>query len=212
MVQDIELNPTILKSISFFRTQEIHNIAKIKIEAHNISCLESYKKQRDKDLKAERDNWILFRGLRREKELTIAARKFCCDQKIACIIEKCTLNQAWTWLIQYNTKTIALVPPSLASLGPPGDTARERGNRKVKIGAPTRVSQCDPHHISYLPILCKSPPVTPGGSTGVEVYQPLSVNISPILVKVLVGKNQKKPFLKECFQKVYQGNFQCTDG
>jgi hypothetical protein len=63
------------------------NIARIKKEANSISCLESYKKQRDKDLKAERDNWILFRGLRSEKELTIAAKKLCSDQKIACIIE-----------------------------------------------------------------------------------------------------------------------------
>ena len=86
-IQDIEFNPTILKSINFFLKQEKHNIARIKREAHNISCLESYKKQRDKNLKAERDNWILFRGLRLEKELTVAARKLCSDQKIACIIE-----------------------------------------------------------------------------------------------------------------------------
>ena len=44
-IQDIRFNPT----INFFRTQEKHNIAGIKREAHNISCLESYKKQRDKD-------------------------------------------------------------------------------------------------------------------------------------------------------------------
>ena len=50
-------------------------------------ALNHTKKQRDKNLKAERDNWILFRGLRREKEITIAARKLCSDQKIACIIE-----------------------------------------------------------------------------------------------------------------------------
>ena len=62
-IQDIEFNPTIIKSINFFRKQEKHNIARIKREAHNISWLESYKKQRDKNLKAERDNWILFRGL-----------------------------------------------------------------------------------------------------------------------------------------------------
>ena len=86
-IEDIEFNPTIHKSINFFRTQEKHNIDRIKKEAHNISCLESYKKQSDKNLKAERDNWILFRGLRRKKELTIAARKICSVQKIACIIE-----------------------------------------------------------------------------------------------------------------------------
>ena len=39
------------------------------------------KKQRDKDFKTKRDNWILFRGLRRENELTKT------DQKIDCIIE-----------------------------------------------------------------------------------------------------------------------------
>ena len=86
-IQDIEFNPTILKTIKFFRTQEKYNTARIKREAHNISCLVSYNKQRDKNLKAERDNWILFRGLRREKELTLAARKLCSDQKIACIID-----------------------------------------------------------------------------------------------------------------------------
>ena len=60
----IEFIPTIHKSINFFLTQEKHNIARIKREAHNILCLESYKNQRDKNFKAERDNWILFRGLR----------------------------------------------------------------------------------------------------------------------------------------------------
>ena len=83
----LKFNPTILKSISFYRKQEKHNIARIKREAHTMSCLESYKKQRDKDLKAERDNWILFRGLRREKKLTIGKRKLCSDQKNSCIIE-----------------------------------------------------------------------------------------------------------------------------
>ena len=49
--------------------------------------MKNIKKKRDRDLKLQRDNWILFRGLRRERELTIAARKPCPDQKIACIIE-----------------------------------------------------------------------------------------------------------------------------
>ena len=44
-IQDIGLNPTILKTIKFFRTQEKYNTARIKGEAHNISCLESYKKK-----------------------------------------------------------------------------------------------------------------------------------------------------------------------
>ena len=86
-IQDIEFTPTILKSIKFFLKQEKHNIAKINREAHNISCHDSYKKQRDKYLKDKRDNWILFRGLRRDKELTVAATKLCSDQKISCIIE-----------------------------------------------------------------------------------------------------------------------------
>ena len=86
-IQDIEFNPTIHKSIKFFLTQEKYNIARIKRESHNILCLEKYFKKRDRDLKLQRDNWILFRGLRRGRELTIAARKLCSDQKIACIIE-----------------------------------------------------------------------------------------------------------------------------
>ena len=83
------LNLTLLylNPLSSSLSKKKHNIARIKREAHNISCHDSYKKQRDKNLKDERDNWILFRGLRREKELTVAARKLCSDQKIACIIE-----------------------------------------------------------------------------------------------------------------------------
>ena len=86
-IKDIEFNPTILKTIRFFRTQEKYNTARIKREVHNISCRESYKKQRDKDFKTERDNWILFRGLRREIELTKVAKKLCSNQKIARIIK-----------------------------------------------------------------------------------------------------------------------------
>ena len=41
----------------------------------------------DKEYKAERDNWILFRGLRREKELLKKGKKSCSNQKIYCIIE-----------------------------------------------------------------------------------------------------------------------------
>ena len=41
----------------------------------------------DNKLKAECDNWILSRGLRREKELIRTANKSCSDQKMNCIIE-----------------------------------------------------------------------------------------------------------------------------
>ena len=41
----------------------------------------------DKEYKNERDNLILFRGLRRENELTKMAKKSCSNQKIYCIIE-----------------------------------------------------------------------------------------------------------------------------
>ena len=36
---------------------------------------------------SERDNWILSRGLRREKDLIRKANKSCSDQKMNCIIE-----------------------------------------------------------------------------------------------------------------------------
>ena len=42
-IQAIEFNPTTLKTIKFFRTQEKLSTARIKKEAHNILCLESYK-------------------------------------------------------------------------------------------------------------------------------------------------------------------------
>ena len=41
----------------------------------------------DKEYKTEHDNWILFRGIRKQKELTKMAKKSCSDQKIDCIIE-----------------------------------------------------------------------------------------------------------------------------
>ena len=41
----------------------------------------------DKEYKTERDNWILFRGLRREKELIKMAKICSSDQKVDCIIE-----------------------------------------------------------------------------------------------------------------------------
>ena len=43
-IQDIEFNPTTLKTIKKkFRTQEKLNTARIKKKTHNILCLESYK-------------------------------------------------------------------------------------------------------------------------------------------------------------------------
>ena len=44
-IQDIEFNLTIHKSINFLLTQKKYNIARIKREAHNILCLEKYKKK-----------------------------------------------------------------------------------------------------------------------------------------------------------------------
>jgi hypothetical protein len=41
--QDIEFDPTILKTIKFFCTQEKYNTAKVKREPNNISCLEAHK-------------------------------------------------------------------------------------------------------------------------------------------------------------------------
>ena len=41
----------------------------------------------DKEYKTEHDNWILLRGLIREKELTKMAKKSCSDQKMNCIIK-----------------------------------------------------------------------------------------------------------------------------
>ena len=56
-IQDIEFNPTILKTIQFFGTQEKLNTARIKREAHNILCLQSYKNlNMDKEYKTVRDN------------------------------------------------------------------------------------------------------------------------------------------------------------
>ena len=86
-IQDIEFNPTTLKTINFLRIQEKLNTSRIRKEARNISCLESYKKYIDNKLKAERDNWILSRDLRREKDLIRKANKSCSDQKMNCIIE-----------------------------------------------------------------------------------------------------------------------------
>ena len=71
-------------------------------------------------------------------------------------------------------------PPPFGSLRPPCDTELDRGIREVETGAPLGVHRCDPHHRSYQPLLCKSSPVSPCRSTGVEVCQTLRVNISPI--------------------------------
>ena len=39
-------------------------------EAHTMSCLETYKKHLDKEYKFEFHKRVLFRGLRREEEIT----------------------------------------------------------------------------------------------------------------------------------------------
>jgi hypothetical protein len=46
----------------------------------------------------------------------------------------------------------------------------------------------------------------------INLYTFLATRI--VLVGVLVGKNlgEKTGFLQECFQKVYEGNFQCPHG
>ena len=93
----------------------------------------------------------------------------------------CTLNRVWSLITHHNNIATTSAPP-FGSLWPPDDTELDRGKREVETGAPTGVSHCDPHHRSYQPILCKSSPVSPSRSTGVEVCQILRVNISPICV------------------------------
>ena len=58
-----------------------------KREAHNIRCLKAHKAHTDKTLKAERDKWILYRGLRREEEIVMSQRKPCSEQKMSLLIE-----------------------------------------------------------------------------------------------------------------------------
>ena len=63
------------------------NSFRIRREAHNIRCLKDYKAQTDKTLKAERDKWILYRGLRREQEIVMSQKKPCSEQKMDLLIE-----------------------------------------------------------------------------------------------------------------------------
>ena len=80
----IQPNHTLKKKIY---TQEKLNTARIKKEAQNILCLDSYTKHLDKEYKTERGNWILLRCLWQEKELTKMAKKSCSNQKIDFTIE-----------------------------------------------------------------------------------------------------------------------------
>ena len=81
-------------------------------------------------------------------------------------------------MTHHNTIATTSAPP-FGSFWPPDDTELDRGKWEVETGAPKGVSHCDPHHRSYQPILCKSFPVSPSRSTGVEVCQILRVSISP---------------------------------
>ena len=86
-IRDIEFNPNIHKSIKFFLYQEEYNIGRIQKEVHNIRCLASYKSHMDTKRKKERDEWILYRGLRREEEIVKNHRKPYSEQKMSYIIE-----------------------------------------------------------------------------------------------------------------------------
>ena len=82
-----EYNPNSHKSIKFYLNQEKLNTNRIRRETHNIRCLKDCKAHTDKTLKAERDNWILYRGLRREQEIVMSQKKPCSEQKMDLLIE-----------------------------------------------------------------------------------------------------------------------------
>ena len=86
-IKSFEYNPNSHKSIKFYLNQEKLNTNQIRREVHNIRCLKDYKAHTDKTLKAERDNWILYRGLRREQEIVMSQKKPCSEQKMDLLIE-----------------------------------------------------------------------------------------------------------------------------
>ena len=86
-IKFFEYNPNSHKSIKFYLNQEKLNTNRIRREAHNIRCIKEYKAHTDKTLKAERDNWILYRGLRREQEIVMSQKKPCSEQKMDLLIE-----------------------------------------------------------------------------------------------------------------------------
>ena len=87
LIHDIDFNPNILKSIKFYLNEDKYNIRRMQRKVYSIRCLETYTSHIDKIRKNERENWVLYRGLRREEDIVRNQRKPCSDQKISYLIE-----------------------------------------------------------------------------------------------------------------------------